>query len=191
MIFRGFPMLAVITLLACNPVSDDGASKTEPEVRDFNVQIIASGAAVNPCLESPDLSGFWIALTAKKDAAGLNLDNAGTVALDSKGKSWKAKSFIPKSPYGHEMERSGSMMVCGGSGGIKIDGSDETWGSVSESNLTFPPSGEGEPLNRIAYKFRKDGGLALGLFFAAPFAEIEAIELSNGQRIEREVWQRP
>ncbi len=160
----------------------------EPEIRDFNATVFAAGAAINPCFEGEPLSGFWLSLYSARDGAELVLDHAGTTAYGADGESWRAIAFIPKTPIGHELERLGSMQVCGGSGGITIEGSDEVWGSVAESNLSFPPA-EGEHRNEILMRFSDTGAVALALFFRAPFDRIESIELSNGQVIRSDTWQ--
>ncbi|MEM8919130.1 MAG: hypothetical protein AAGE37_09750 [Pseudomonadota bacterium] len=189
--FRRYSLLAVFALLACNPAVDSPEEELLPEIREFDINVVASGKATNPCLKVPELSGFWIELAARNANARLDLDATETLALDDTGKSWEARSFIPKAPFGYDLESTGSKMICGGSGGITIEGSEKTWGSVRESNVIFHRSGEGEPPNRFRYTFRKDGGLTLGLFFAAPFDDITAIKLSNGQLIARDDWRKP
>ncbi len=157
-------------------------------VEEFDVLVKEAGVATNPCLDAEPLSGFVLTLSARVSDVRLSLNHNTVMALDENGRVWPALSFIPMDPRNYQLERTGSMTICGGAGGITISSSDDEWGSTRQSNLMFPDVPDADEENRFEYVFEENGRIDLGLFFAAPFDTIEAIELSNTQRIPKSAW---
>ncbi|MDJ0644172.1 MAG: hypothetical protein QNJ15_15270 [Erythrobacter sp.] len=179
-------VLAVGTLAACG-----GGKESAPVPRavdDFEARFFAAGTATNPCVQDRQaISGFWLSLEAKRPGVESRFDKGNPIAVDTAGRKYPLTSVIPLNADKADLDRMGTASFCGGSGGVRIEGSEEEWGSVAEMNISFPYANDGVE-NHVTYTFGAFGTVWLLLFFEAPFDSIEEIHLSNGEVIPRAAW---
>ncbi len=178
--------IAIGAVAAC-----DGGNGNAPEpepVDDFETRFFAAGSATNPCFEDLDaMSGFWMSLAAKRPGVETTFDKGNPVAVDAAGQEHSLVSVIPLNADKADLNRAGTVSFCGGSGGVRIEGSDEEWGSVAEMNISFPYAND-EAENHVTYEFGAFGTVWLLLFFDTPFGSIEEIRLSSGEVIPKSAW---
>jgi hypothetical protein len=180
----------LLALAACSPEASEPIRPHE-----YDVKLIAAGKASNPCLEEDELAAVYVRLKSLLPQAELAFNTALVTGVAADGARIEPLGFMPLDHFLTSFDYRGTLDMCGGSGGVWVEGFDREMGAIGQNTImpveTDEPANADEGPSRFILAFEKEGQVTVGFFFAGKLGDIERIELANGQWIERSLWTGP